>query len=204
MVPSDAQASFESTQQPPSTTLPALRKPVRKKVVSVLEIEGHFPISFTESGSVCPICLVEIGALDPCRKTTCNHEFHADCIMKWWTKERNKTLNCPTCREGQKVSVRKVKEVSMDARQKECPSPMGQWRSQSQPLLHRQEETQDAFGRLLESVRLLLPSPSGTMSHEGRTTAAPSQETSQIRNGRAMQQPIEKDSTWPCICCFPL
>eukprot|EP00419_Tripos_fusus_P054432 CAMPEP_0172809824 /NCGR_PEP_ID=MMETSP1075-20121228/8432_1 /TAXON_ID=2916 /ORGANISM="Ceratium fusus, Strain PA161109" /LENGTH=189 /DNA_ID=CAMNT_0013649065 /DNA_START=60 /DNA_END=629 /DNA_ORIENTATION=+ len=188
MVPSDAQASFESTQQPPSTTLPALRKPVRKKVVSVLEIEGHFPISFTESGSVCPICLVEIGALDPCRKTTCNHEFHADCIMKWWTNERGKVLNCPTCREAQKVSVNKVRQVSIDVRQKESLRQQVTWsRSLQHPARQGQEEANGSLAQWFASMRLVLRRPLGMMSHGGGATETPTEETSQTPTAEAEQ-----------------
>merc|ERR1719507_1449659 len=95
-------------------------KPKRMKI-GIQEIEGHFPIYFTTTSPHCAICLSEIQASEPCRKTTCKHEFHADCIMKWWTKEKGKVLNCPTCREAQKVSVSKVKQVSMDIRRKEGP-----------------------------------------------------------------------------------
>jgi len=175
------------------------KKPVRKKVVSIQESEGHFPIYYTATSPHCAICLSEIEASEPCRQTTCKHEFHADCIMKWWTKERGKVLNCPTCREAQKVSVSKVRQVSIDARQKECKSAAPQWRRQSQPLRQRQEEMQGPLRRLLGSVRRALPKPLGTMSHGGRTTAAPSappsQDASQIPNDGAVQHQTPEDGT---------
>jgi len=163
------------------------KKPLRRRVVTIQEIEGHFPIYFTATSPHCAICLSEIQACEPCRSTTCKHEFHADCIMKWWTKERGKVLNCPTCREAQKATVSKVQQVFIDTRQTKCPSPAGQRRSQSQPPQQRQEETQSPLRRLVESVRLL-----GTTSHEGRTRAASNQEASQIPNDGAVQQPISE------------
>merc|ERR1719362_337666 len=139
-------------QIPVATTAPinAQRKPVRRKAVSVSEIEGHFPISFTNLSTTCAICLTTIEETDPCRKTKCNHEFHADCIMKWWTKEKGKVLNCPTCREAQRVTVSKVRQVNLEARQKEqaCrPVPDRQTsqlratsQPQPQPQQHRQQQ----------------------------------------------------------------
>jgi len=171
-----------------AATMDGAKKPVRKRVVSIQEIEGHFPIYYTDTSPHCAICLSEIQASEPCRRTTCNHEFHAACIIKWWTKEKGKVLNCPTCREAQKVSVKKGKQVSMETKQKKNPSPTAQRRSQSQPLQQRHEETQSPLRRLLESVRLLI-----TTSHEARTTAAPNQEASQIPNYVAVREYTEAD-----------
>merc|ERR1740123_1487774 len=149
---------------PPSAHPNSVKKNVRKTVVSMQEIESHFPVYYTASSPHCAICLSEIDASEPCRKTTCKHEFHADCIMKWWTKERGKLLNCPTCREAQKVSFSKVRQVSMETEKKEGAAQVGQWhRSQWQPPWQH-EETQGPLGRLLESVRLTLPKPLGTSS----------------------------------------
>merc|ERR1719362_1003583 len=139
-------------QIPVATTAPinAQRKPVRRKAVSVSEIEGHFPISFTNLSTTCAICLTTIEETDPCRKTKCNHEFHADCIMKWWTKEKGKVLNCPTCREAQRVTVSKVKQINLEARQKEQEC---QGHSSQSPQQQQQEQPQNPLSRLLESVR---------------------------------------------------
>merc|ERR1740123_2998620 len=112
---------------PPSAHPNSVKKNVRKTVVSMQEIEGHFPVYYTASSPHCAICLSEIEAHEPCRKTTCNHEFHADCIMKWWTKERGSLLNCPTCRETQSVTVTRVSQVNYEMRQKQkglCQKPL--------------------------------------------------------------------------------
>jgi len=176
------------------------KQSVCKKLFNIQEIEGLFPTYFTATSPHCAICLAEIQASEPCRKTTCRHEFHADCIMKWWTTETGKTLICPACRDAQIVSVSKVKQVIIDTRQRECSSPTGQRQSQSQLLQPRQEETQGPLESLFESVRLVLPRPFGTTSHERNTTERPSQE-----DDRAIQQPIsEEDGTGQCMRWFPL
>jgi len=174
-------------------------KKVRRKVVSILEIEGHFPICYTTSSPTCPICLHEITAHEPCRKTTCQHEFHADCIMKWWTKERGKVLNCPTCREAQKVSVSKVRQVSQDVQQKQITgngATRGR-RSQSQPLRRRQQEPNSPLSRIFESVRCALLKPVGTNPRDRRSSAAPSATAapSQDASHRPAAQGVQHDSS---------
>mmetsp|Transcript_133692 Transcript_133692/g.260339 ORF Transcript_133692/g.260339 Transcript_133692/m.260339 type:complete len:188 (+) Transcript_133692:90-653(+) len=186
MVQSGAHPSEHT--MPPPVAQPAGGKPVHKHVVSFQEIEGHFPICFTESSNTCAICLFEIGASDPCRRTTCKHEFHADCIMTWWTKERGKVLNCPTCREAQKFSVKKVRQVSIDVQQKEnFRQPVAWRRSQSQPPRQQREESYGTLSRWFESVRLGPRRPLGTMSGEGRATETPSEEALQMPNAGAVQ-----------------
>merc|ERR1740123_1924526 len=119
----------ESPQMTAATTTPleAEQQLACREVVSFSEIERHFPIFFPKGSPTCVICLATIEKTDPCRKTTCNHEFHADCIMKWWTKEQGSLLNCPTCRETQCVTVTRVRQVNSEVRQKQkglCQKPL--------------------------------------------------------------------------------
>jgi len=173
------------------------KKPVRRKVVNRQDIEEHFPMYFTATAPHCAICLSEVQESEPCRKTTCKHEFHAECIMKWWTKERGTVLNCPTCREPQKVSVKKIKQVNTKTQQKGYPSPTGH--SLNQAASRRSLSQPGRLGRLFESVRRALPRPLGTPSHDGRTTAALSQEASQIPNDTAVRQPISQEDGTPVV-----
>jgi len=170
------------------------KRPVRRKAVSIVEIEGHFPVCFTKNHPTCAICLSPIEATDPCRKTKCNHEFHADCIMKWWTKEKGKVLNCPTCREAQRVTVSKVRQVNLEVRQKEQECRVTPDRPSSQSQQQRQQEQpQNPLTRLLESVRAVLPKPVRTPSSEA-TAAASSQAASQIPNPEAAQRQGSENS----------
>jgi len=152
---------------PASGAQPSVEQTMCKEVVSTKAIDRLFPVCFTASSPHCAICLSEIGAPEPCRKTTCKHEFHADCIMKWWTRETGKVLNCPTCRKVQKVAAGEARQVNIDTHQKDTltTSQAGQRHgSQSQPLRQRQDKLQGPLGRLLESVRFALQKPLGTFS----------------------------------------
>mmetsp|Transcript_82865 Transcript_82865/g.160148 ORF Transcript_82865/g.160148 Transcript_82865/m.160148 type:complete len:165 (-) Transcript_82865:401-895(-) len=155
MVPSDTHR-HEATMPPAFAQLVGGKEPVRRQVVNSREIELHFPVCFTESSNVCAICLSEIGASDPCRRTTCKHEFHADCITKWWTKRRGKPLNCPVCREIQKVSVHRAKQVRRNVQQKEN------------------------FSKTFASVPHALQRSFERMYREGSATETRSQESSQM------------------------
>mmetsp|Transcript_32229 Transcript_32229/g.63499 ORF Transcript_32229/g.63499 Transcript_32229/m.63499 type:complete len:165 (+) Transcript_32229:95-589(+) len=150
----------ESPRMPAATTtdVNAERQIARRKVVSFSEIERHFPICFTKGSPTCAICLTTIEETDPCRKTKCNHEFHADCIMKWWTKERGCLLNCPICREPQSVTVKKMtSEVRQTQQREQCRKP---------------------WTRLLKKLRAVLPklpklSKRGRSSTCGETASEP-------------------------------
>merc|ERR1740123_274784 len=111
----------ESPQMTAATTTPleAEQQLACREIVSFSEIERHFPIFFTKGSPTCVICLSTIEKTDQCRKTTCNHTFHADCIMKWWTKEQGGFLHCPTCRGIQCVTLTMVRQVSFRVRQRQ-------------------------------------------------------------------------------------
>jgi len=124
------------------------------------ELEQHFPICFTTSSPTCAICLSTITSNEPCRVTTCNHEFHADCIMKWWTKEVGRVVDCPVCRVLQKVSASRATEVKLAMLQEQ--------------VAHRQHKSCSPFAKLLESLSLSPIKPVRMTSHAGRATAAQS------------------------------
>jgi len=178
------------TRMPAATVEPSNeeRRPVRRKAVSVVEIEGHFPICFVKGSPTCAICLSHIEATEPCRKTKCNHEFHADCIMQWWTKEKGKVLNCPTCREAQRVTVSKVRQINLEVRQKEQECRDTPDRHSSQPQQQRQQEQpQNPLARLLESVRAVLPKPVRASSSDS-TASASSESTASSSSSQAAPQ----------------
>merc|ERR1719433_1848967 len=39
--------------------------------------------------------------------------------MRWWTREKGRVLNCPTCREAQRVTVSRVRQINFEVQQKE-------------------------------------------------------------------------------------
>mmetsp|Transcript_79508 Transcript_79508/g.157524 ORF Transcript_79508/g.157524 Transcript_79508/m.157524 type:complete len:180 (-) Transcript_79508:108-647(-) len=88
------------------------KQPVRRTVFNAQDIEDHFPTFYTEGGTTCAICLSVIDKSDLCRKTSCGHTFHAECIMKWWTREMGKVLCCPVCRKHQRIRVNKARWAS--------------------------------------------------------------------------------------------
>jgi len=190
MVPSDAH-QYEATMSSAVGQLGGGKEPVQRRnyrVVNDVESELHFPVCFTESSHVCAICLFEIGASDPSRKTTCKHEFHADCIIKWWTKERGKVLNCPVCRESQKVSSHKAKQVRKDVEQAESFRKTPSWlQSQSRPPLQRQKEVYATWASYFKLLPPALRRPLERIHREGNATETPSREASQMSNTQAVQ-----------------
>lgn len=74
-----------------------------RKVVTAADVEQHFPVCRTEEEPTCAVCLSTIEVDELCRRTQCGHEFHADCIMQWWTHKPRKVLRCPICRRRQHV-----------------------------------------------------------------------------------------------------
>jgi len=74
-----------------------------RRVVTAADVEEHFPTFYTEEEPTCAVCLSTVEVDEPCRRTQCGHEFHADCIMQWWTHKPRKVLRCPICRRRQHV-----------------------------------------------------------------------------------------------------
>jgi len=97
-----------------------------RAVLSEQDIADHFPTCCVGEGMTCAICLSAIHKQDLCRKTSCNHIFHAECIMKWWTREVGNLLCCPLCRERQRVFVKKKypKAKRQKARSSQMRGPM--------------------------------------------------------------------------------
>jgi len=61
-------------------------------------IEKHFPVSYSKDGNPCVVCLLDIEEHEPGRRLQCGHEFHADCIVDWWTHTPRLILECPLCK----------------------------------------------------------------------------------------------------------
>jgi len=93
---------WEATMAGIATT-PRTRQVARRRV-GIKQIERHFPVCYTRDAPMCTICLSVVHAHEPCRRTKCGHEFHADCIMNWWTREKGRLLCCPTCRTTQRIA----------------------------------------------------------------------------------------------------
>jgi len=66
------------------------------------DVSKRFPVCRTDREPTCAVCLSPVSADEECRQTDCGHEFHADCIMQWWTHKPRKTLKCPVCRQRQR------------------------------------------------------------------------------------------------------
>jgi len=66
-------------------------------------IEEHFPVSHSNEGNQCVVCLLDIQEGEDCRKLQCGHEFHADCIVGWWTHVPRASLECPLCKRKQRL-----------------------------------------------------------------------------------------------------
>mmetsp|Transcript_79852 Transcript_79852/g.171144 ORF Transcript_79852/g.171144 Transcript_79852/m.171144 type:complete len:233 (+) Transcript_79852:55-753(+) len=76
----------------------------QKKAVTAVDVDLRFPVSRIEGQPTCVVCLSPIEADEPCRTTQCEHAFHADCLMQWWTHKPRKSLRCPICRTRQRRS----------------------------------------------------------------------------------------------------
>ncbi|XP_009801357.1 E3 ubiquitin-protein ligase RHF2A-like [Nicotiana sylvestris] len=67
----------------------------------VMKTEGHLtsPAAFVEGGiqdacdDSCSICLEAFCESDPSTVTSCNHEFHLQCVLEWCQR----SSNCPMC-----------------------------------------------------------------------------------------------------------
>eukprot|EP00419_Tripos_fusus_P008465 CAMPEP_0172677914 /NCGR_PEP_ID=MMETSP1074-20121228/15009_1 /TAXON_ID=2916 /ORGANISM="Ceratium fusus, Strain PA161109" /LENGTH=109 /DNA_ID=CAMNT_0013495833 /DNA_START=305 /DNA_END=634 /DNA_ORIENTATION=- len=94
--------------------------------------------------------------------------------MKWWTKEQGSLLNCPICRETQRVSAKKVRQVDFEVRQKQ-----------------QQEQRQKPSTRFLRSLRAALlqksvrPSSSDATATASNGLLGPSQAASQMSHAEA-------------------
>lgn len=143
-------------------TTPQSRQVGRRRV-GMTQIERHFPVCFTLDAPTCTICLSTVYAHEPCRRTKCGHQFHADCIMKWWTREKGRLLCCPTCRTTQRIA-RLVNSEQMEEPWRPKGLPVqealqqqqgGQLPQQGQrPHRRRQQQQQswvDEFRELLSS-----------------------------------------------------
>jgi len=111
-----------------------------KKIVTAAIIEQHFPKSHTDEAPTCVVCLSTVEVGEPCRRTQCWHEFHADCIMQWWTYKPRKVLRCPTCRRQQHVKRKKTEVDVDDLREQQQDGPEQQLDSVAAPDLLPREQ----------------------------------------------------------------
>jgi len=65
--------------------------------------EEHVERQTSEQELTCAVCLMVIAPDELFRELQCDHCFHADCIVQWWTHVPRATLQCPTCRHLQTV-----------------------------------------------------------------------------------------------------
>jgi len=80
------------------------RRVEKGQVFSSDEIERSFPEVQISDTPMCVICLASVGEEERGRRLQCSHEFHADCILKWWTHCPRSSLDCPTCRQTQTLT----------------------------------------------------------------------------------------------------
>lgn len=67
--------------------------------ISRSHIEKHFPEVPIDSQPPCVICLANIEGMG--RKLQCEHAFHSECILQWWTHVPRGVLECPICKQVQ-------------------------------------------------------------------------------------------------------
>lgn len=79
------------------------------KIISSENLEACFPpsergrLQSEQSGTSCAVCLAPIEEGESCRWLQCGHMFHAECIMEWWTYIPRRSVECPLCRQPQRV-----------------------------------------------------------------------------------------------------
>jgi len=73
------------------------------RTIGKAAIEEHFPVSRSHEGNQCVVCLLDLEENERCRKLQCGHEFHAECIVGWWTHVRRTSLECPLCKRRQRL-----------------------------------------------------------------------------------------------------
>jgi len=80
-------------------------------VIGMSAIEKHFPMSYSNKGDLCTVCLLDIEGHEQVRRLQCGHEFHAGCIADWWTHRPRTALECPLCRCKQRLGEGDAKDV---------------------------------------------------------------------------------------------
>lgn len=95
-------------------SLAATRQGVVKKIKAVISretIEENFPVCHSCEENTCVVCLEGIEHHDRCRRLQCGHEFHAECIADWWTHQPRSVLQCPLCRQEQRLGAENPREL---------------------------------------------------------------------------------------------
>uniref|UniRef100_A0A7S3VV37 RING-type domain-containing protein n=1 Tax=Strombidinopsis acuminata TaxID=141414 RepID=A0A7S3VV37_9SPIT len=85
------------------------------KLELVEAIQEQFPVvqispgELEEGPPTCAVCLDQIGDTEDARTLQCQHHFHAECVMEWWTTERKQpSVDCPLCRRRQRGLTMKL------------------------------------------------------------------------------------------------
>jgi len=76
--------------------------------------------------NICSICYESLDNNKDTYKLECNHNYHAECIIKWF---RTKKSNCPMCNDngineeelGYWKKIATISEIKKFARRKICP-----------------------------------------------------------------------------------
>lgn len=63
---------------------------------NVMNFPGVFSFECKNTSKVCAICMEYLN--DKHVETKCHHEFHRDCIFKWWETIPYNYVQCPYCR----------------------------------------------------------------------------------------------------------
>eukprot|EP00927_Polykrikos_kofoidii_P051642 TRINITY_DN45436_c0_g1_i1.p1 TRINITY_DN45436_c0_g1~~TRINITY_DN45436_c0_g1_i1.p1 ORF type:complete len:511 (+),score=44.80 TRINITY_DN45436_c0_g1_i1:56-1534(+) len=57
------------------------------------------PVTRNFTSTQCPVCLEDLKQGEDVCRTQCNHDFHRDCLEDWVLLRRQRSPNCPLCRE---------------------------------------------------------------------------------------------------------
>lgn len=85
--------------------MPERSSPERLRI-SQENIEKMFPAAPVECNGdqPCVVCLQPLSD-QLVRKLQCGHCFHATCILEWWLQRPRRDIECPVCRQVQRMQV---------------------------------------------------------------------------------------------------
>lgn len=94
----------------PQDQTPSARNGPECQCVGRAEVELDFPAIKCDDELLrnlggeleCAVCLAPLCLGESCRKLQCEHYFHAECVLGWWTHSPRKLLDCPLCRRPQR------------------------------------------------------------------------------------------------------
>jgi len=86
-----------------------------RSIIGQVQIEEQFPVVSVTDQPQCVVCLLSVQASDSARRFQCSHVFHADCISQWWLHTPRSNLECPVCKQPQKIATDKQADLSTTA-----------------------------------------------------------------------------------------